>query len=182
MMFTVQTFINCLNSQTRSLLILTDLQWQNKTLTELTTQLANMERLGMFKEKKKTNQNNHQTGMFLQHNYNERNKNQFQRRTHEYRQRTNEYDRDQNNFNLEEGHVNKTENHPHSGWYGKSTHDRQFHRCGYCKRTGHRERDCRKKHSDETKPSAPPMEPVCGPHTMSNPLQRPDGKDQSRCY
>ena len=30
MMFTVQTFINCLNPQTRSLLILTDLQWQKK--------------------------------------------------------------------------------------------------------------------------------------------------------
>ena len=35
MMFTVQTFINCLNPQTRSLLILTDLQWQEKTLTQL---------------------------------------------------------------------------------------------------------------------------------------------------
>ncbi|XP_056466830.1 uncharacterized protein LOC130405684 [Gadus chalcogrammus] len=47
---------------------------------------------------------------------------------------------------------------------------------------GHRERYCRKKHRDEAKPSAQPMEPVSAPHTMKNPLQRPDGKDQSRCY
>ena len=83
MMFTVQTFINCLNPQTRSLLILTDLQWQEKTLTQLTTQLVNMERLGMFKDKKKTNQSNHQAGMFLQHNYKERNKRPFQKQTQE---------------------------------------------------------------------------------------------------
>ena len=57
-----------------------------------------MERLGMFKDKKKTNQSNHQAGMFLQHNYKERNKRQFQKQTQEYRERTNENDRDQYDF------------------------------------------------------------------------------------
>jgi hypothetical protein len=175
MMFTVQTFINCLNPQTRSLLILTDLQWQEKTLTQLTTQLANMERLGMFKDKKKTNQSNHQSGMFVQHNYKERNKRQFQKQSQEYGERTNENDRDQHNFNSKESHVkdfNKTENHNHSDWYGNDTRDEPS-RCFYCKKIGHREKYCRKKHSDETKPSAPPTEPVRAPHTMKNPLQRP---------
>ena len=174
MMFTVQTFINCLNPQTRSLLILTDLQWQEKTLTQLTTQLANIERLGMFKDKKKTNQSNHQSGMFVQHNYKERNKRQFQKQSQEYGERTNENDRDQHNFNSKESHVkdfNKTENHNHSDWYGKDTRDEPL-RCYYCEKIGHREKYCRKKHSDEAKPSAPPMEPVRASHTMKNPLQR----------
>ena len=46
-------------------------------------------------------------------------------------------------------------------------------RCFYCKKIGHREKYCRKKHNDETKPSAPPTEPVRAPHTMKSPLQRP---------
>ena len=46
-------------------------------------------------------------------------------------------------------------------------------RCYYCEKIGHQERYCRKKHRDKAKPSAPPMEPVNGPHTMKNTLQRP---------
>ena len=52
----------------------------------------------MFKDKKKTNQSNHQSGMFVQHNYKERNKRQFQKQTQRYRERTNENDRDQYDF------------------------------------------------------------------------------------
>ena len=50
---------------------------------------------------------------------------------------------------------------------------RDLNRCYYCEKIGRRERYCRKKHSNEAKPSAPSMEPVRAPHTMKNPLQRP---------
>ena len=46
-------------------------------------------------------------------------------------------------------------------------------RCYYCEKIGYQERYCRKKHRDKAKPSAPPMEPVNGPHTMKNTLRRP---------
>jgi hypothetical protein len=133
-MFTVQTFINCLNPQTRSLLILTDLQRQKKPLTQLTTQLANMERLGMFKDKKKTNLSNHQAGMFLQHNYKERNKDSSKKQTQEYRERTNENDRDQYDLNSKKSQVK--DNHNHSDWYGKDTRDGNPPRCYYCEKIG----------------------------------------------